>query len=80
MPGDQVAAVLQSSEPDRKVDIVLEQIARRVGERKAEGQPRMWLGDLDQERQQHPPAVSRVTFDYICRYHPNMTGKIIVEP
>jgi len=20
------------------------------------------------------------TFDYICRYHPNMTGKIIVEP
>jgi plastocyanin len=20
------------------------------------------------------------TFDYICRYHPNMTGEIIVEP
>jgi plastocyanin len=20
------------------------------------------------------------TFDYICRYHPNMTGEIVVEP
>jgi plastocyanin len=20
------------------------------------------------------------TFDYICRYHPNMTGEVIVEP
>ncbi|MCB8822912.1 cupredoxin domain-containing protein [Microvirga rosea] len=20
------------------------------------------------------------TFDYICRYHPNMTGEIIIEP
>ena len=20
------------------------------------------------------------TFDYVCRYHPNMTGRIVVEP